>query len=132
MRSLLADTGPLYALVDPGDRLHLRAQSEASRIAEERLTVVVAVPTLFESYSLVLRRLGMRASQRWLAELSAGVGLLNPHRDDYNAAAQRVQTYSEQDITLFDTLVAVLADQMGLRVWTFDHHFDVMGVDVWR
>jgi hypothetical protein len=29
-------------------------------------------------------------------------------------------------------VVAVLADQLQLSVWTFDHHFDVMGTAVWR
>jgi hypothetical protein len=28
--------------------------------------------------------------------------------------------------------VATLAGRLGLEVWTYDHHFDVMRVAVWR
>jgi predicted nucleic acid-binding protein len=132
VRSVLADTGPLYALVDPDDHFHLRARGEASRIAEQGCTLVVAFPTLLESHSLVLHRLGIRASRRWLDEVTAGVGLLNPRRDDYLAASDRLRSYADQPITLFDALVAVLAEELQVPVWTFDHHFDLMGAAVWR
>jgi predicted nucleic acid-binding protein len=33
---------------------------------------------------------------------------------------------------LFDATVAVLAQRTGSQVWTYDHHFDVMRVPVWR
>jgi predicted nucleic acid-binding protein len=126
------DTGPLYALVDPDDRLHDRARSEAGRIAEQGGTVVVPFPTLLESHSLVLKRLGNRIARKWLAELIVGAGLVNPHRDDYLAACRRLRSFGDQSITLCDAVVAVLADQLHLSVWTFDRHFDVMGTAVWR
>jgi len=126
------DTGPLYALVDPDDRLHGRARGEAGRIAEQGGTVVVPFPTLLESHSLVLKRLGNRIARKWLAELIIGAGLVNPHRDDYLAACRRLRSFADQSITLCDAVVAVLADQLHLSVWTFDHHFDVMGTAVWR
>jgi predicted nucleic acid-binding protein len=132
VRPVLADTGPIYALVDPDDRFHDRAMSEAARIAEQGRTLVVAFPTLIESQSLILKRLGFRVARRWLAELTAGAGLLNPHRDDYLAAARRLRSFADQPITLCDAVVTVLADQLSLSVWTFDHHFDVMGAAVWR
>lgn len=132
MRSVLADTGPLYALVDPEDRFHGRARDEALRIAEQGWTPIVAFPTLLESHSLVLRRLGPGVSRRWLDEVTTGLGLLNPDRDDYLAASRRLRSFADQQITLFDALVAEIADQLQIHVWTFDHHFDVMGSAVWR
>ena len=132
MRSVLADTGPLYTLVDRDDSLHNRARDEAKRIETEGWTVVVALPTLLEGYTLVLRSLGFQAAGRWLEELTHGSGFLNPHRDDYLAASRRIRKFADHPITLFDGLLAVLADQLQLQVWTFDHHFDVMGAQVWR
>jgi uncharacterized protein len=129
---VLADTGPLYALVDPDDGFHDRARSEANRIAEQGGTVVVSFPILLECHSLVLKRLGNRIARKWLAELIAGAGLMNPHRDDYLVAGQRLRSFADQPITLCDAVVAVLADQLHLSVWTFDHHFDVMATAVWR
>ena len=132
MRSVLADTGPLYALVDRDDNFHRRAHDEARRITDEGRSLVVLFPTLLESHSLVLRRLGILTCRRWLREIASGSGLLNPDREDYLAAVRRIQSYADQRITLFDGLVAVLAEQLKLPVWTFDHHFDSMGVAVWR
>jgi predicted nucleic acid-binding protein len=132
VRSVLADTGPLYALVDTDDGLHGRARSEARRIAEQGWTVVVAFPTLAESHSLVVKRLGNAVARRWLDEVSSGVDLVNPRREDYLAACRRLRPLLDQPITLFDALVAELAEQLHFHVWTFDHHFDVMGVAVWR
>jgi predicted nucleic acid-binding protein len=132
VRSVLADTGPLYALVDPEDRFHGRARDEALRIAEQGWSLLVAFPTLLESHSLVLRRLGPIVSRRWLDEVTTGLGLLNPDRDDYLAATRRLRSFADQRISLFDALVAEIADQLRIRVWTFDHHFDVMGAAVWR
>jgi predicted nucleic acid-binding protein len=132
MRSVLADTGPLYALVDHDDGLHRRARREANRLAEAGRTLVVPFPTVCESHSLVMRRLGIETARRWLDELMSGAGFLNPHRDDYLAAVNRIRAYRDQTITLYDGLLAVLADQLKFPVWTFDHHFDAMGVTVWR
>lgn len=129
---VLADTGPLYALVDPDDGLHERARGDAGRIVESGGSVVVAFPTLLESHSLVLQRLGSRTARKWLAELIVGAGLLNPHRDDYLAAARLLPSFADQSITLCDAVVAILAEQLHLDVWTFDHHFDLMGTVVWR
>lgn len=132
MKRVVADTGPLYALVDPDDAHHARAQGEAKRLREEGVAVLVGYPTVCEGHTLVLRRLGARAARSWLDDIRQGCGLLNPVRAYYQAAAKRVAAFSDQPITLFDALVAELAEQLELPVWTYDHDFDVMGVKVWR
>jgi predicted nucleic acid-binding protein len=63
---------------------------------------------------------------------AGGLGLLNPTRDDYVAAAALAARYQNHAITLFDGLLAVLSDRLTAPVWTFDHHFDLLRVDVWR
>ncbi len=132
MKAILADVGPLYALVDPGDALHVRARSEAKRLADDGLRVLIGQPTLCEAHALVLRRLGLEASRSWLGEVSAGCGLINPARIHYEAAARRLAAFPDQPITMFDAVLAELAEHLGLSVWTYDHHFDVMGAVVWR
>jgi predicted nucleic acid-binding protein len=59
-------------------------------------------------------------------------GLVNPSSGDYQRAADRVQRFQDQAISLFDAVLAVLAETLDLPVWTFDHQFDVMRVAVWR
>jgi len=129
--AVLTDTGPLYAAADPDDAHHKRARRELRRLADASQEIVVAYPTLLEAYTLVLFHLGETAALRWLEEM-ASASLVNPSAEDYQHAVVRVQSLKEQPITLFDALVATLARRLGLEVWTYDHHFDVMHVAVWR
>jgi predicted nucleic acid-binding protein len=132
MNAVLADTGPLYALVDPDDSLHVRARSEAQRLREIGLRVLVGHPTVCEAYTLVLRRLGLQAARTWLDEVRTGCGLINPAAVHYDAAARRLHALSDQPVTLFDAVLAELAAHLDLPVWTYDHHFDLMQARVWR
>ena len=129
--AVLADTGPLYAAADPDDAHHKRARRELRRLADENHEIVVAYPTLLEAYTLVLFRLGEAAALRWLDDM-ATAALINPSAEDYRHAVLRMQSLKDQSITLFDALVATLASRLGLEVWTYDHHFDVMRAAVWR
>lgn len=129
---VLADTGPLYAAVDLNDQYHRRAQPELTELAEARLDIIIAYPTLFETYTLVLYRLGIRTSLSWLREIQTGSTLVAPTVEDYHAAGQKLLKFPDQSITLFDALVSVLAARAKIPVWTYDHHFEVMRSRVWR
>jgi|SRR5277367_3417537 predicted nucleic acid-binding protein len=130
-RSVLADTGPLYAAVDPHDERHKQALRELTRLAHEKREVVLAYPILLEAYTMVLRRLGRDVGLTWLNEMIE-TALVNPTPEDYRDAFARVRALGDQDVTLFDAILAAMAVRMGLEVWTYDHHFDVMRVPVWR
>lgn len=132
MRGVLADAGPLYALVDSSDALHARALSEGEALAREGRRVIVARSTACETHSLLRRRINPTVVQRWLEELGRSCGLINPAGTHYDAAVVRLAELPDQSITLFDAVVAELAVHLSLPVWTFDHHFDVMEVPVWR
>jgi predicted nucleic acid-binding protein len=131
MHAVLADTGPLYAAVDPRDGFHEQAVAEMGKLARERTRVVVPYPILLEAHAMVRRRLGRSAASDWLADMIDTV-LINPTPEDYRQAIARIGAVSDQPITLFDATVAVLAARLRLEVWTYDHHFDVMRVRVWR
>ncbi len=105
MHAVLADTGPLYAAVDPRDEFHEQAVAEMRKLAHDGRRVVVAM---------------------------ADTALINPTPEDYRQAIARVGAVADQPVTLFDATVAVLATRLRLEVWTYDHHFDMMRVGVWR
>ena len=130
-RAVLADSGPLFAAVDEADEHHVEARQQLRTLEAERCSVVIAYPIVLEAYSLVLYRLGMAAAHRWIGFL-AGASLVNPDLEDYGRAMITVQNFSDQRITLVDATIAALALRLGLQVWTYDHHFDVMRVPVWR
>lgn len=130
-RAVLADAGPLYAAVDEGDEHHLEARRELELLERDRRDVVIAYPILLEAYSLVLYRLGVVAAYRWIT-LVAAASFMNPDSEDYGRAGVIVRNFPDQRITLVDATVAALALRLGLEVWTYDHHFDVMRIPVWR
>ncbi len=128
---MLADAGPLYAAVDPSDLYHQQALEELQRLSHDHCNVVVSFSTLLEVHSLVLRKIRRRVALRWLEEMAAAT-LINPTPEDYRQASVRLADFADQPITLFDATLAVLALRTGLTVWTYDHHFEVMRVPVWR
>ena len=130
-RAVLADTGPLYAANDEADTHHLRAIKELRELAHARQEILVAYPILLEAYSLLLFRLGRRAASDWATEMADG-SFVNPIPEDYSRAFRMVQSLADQRITLVDATLAALALRLELEVWTYDHHFDVMRVPVWR
>jgi predicted nucleic acid-binding protein len=131
MRAVLADSGPLYAAADEDDVYHERALRQLQKLATEQREVVVAYPTLLEAYGLLLFRMGTPAALKWLTYMR-DAALVSPSQEDYSQAFTRVRALPDQRITLVDATVAALAVRMGLDVWTYDHHFDVMRVPVWR
>ena len=129
---VLADTGPLYAARDPDDTHHDRAHDELAHLRAQNLKVVVPYPILLESYSLVMRKLGNTEAHALLAEVTSTSFLTNAMNEDYQDATVRIFPYRNQDLTLFDTVLAAMSERLEAPVWTFDHHFDVMRVSVWR
>ncbi|MBZ5683667.1 MAG: hypothetical protein LAP86_01415 [Acidobacteriia bacterium] len=131
MRAVLADTGPLYAAVDPEDAHHARALLELQKLNRDRQEIVILYSTLLEAYSLIMFRLGRDVASHWLLDV-AQTALVNPTSEDYWQAAARIRALTDQSITLFDAVAAVVAIRLKVDVWTYDHHFDVMRVGVWR
>ena len=131
-RAVLADTGPLYAAVDPDDQYYPRAQQELTELQRRQLTVMLAYPTVSEAYTLVLYRLGRSTARSWLQEILKGATLINPTPEDYRMAVSKLEAFPDQSITLFDAALAALSKRLSVPVWTYDHHFDVMRAAVWR
>jgi predicted nucleic acid-binding protein len=132
VKAILADTGPLYGTVITSDQYHARAQEELRIAQSANLTIIVPYPIIMETYSLLLRRVSPATAQVWLNGIAEGLSILSPTSEDFEDAIQRVQRYKDQKVSLFDALLSSLADRFALPVWTFDHHFDTLGVPVWR
>lgn len=132
MRAIIADTGPFYAEADRSDQYHQRSRSELLKINREKLTMIIPYPIYLEAHKLVLYASGVQAAIAFAERLALQTNLISPTPEDYQAALQLMSRFTDQQITLFDAVTAVLALQMQLSVWTYDFHFEVMGVPVWR
>jgi predicted nucleic acid-binding protein len=62
----------------------------------------------------------------------ADAALVNPTPEDYRRAVAKIGALADQPITLFDATVAALATRLNLEVWTYNHHFEVLRIPVWR
>jgi predicted nucleic acid-binding protein len=129
--TVLADTGPLYALADPSDQYHQRAIGELDQIRDKNFRIAVHYPVLCESQTLVLRRLGGTYARQWLGELLEGAVLVNPEPADYLSAAALLDRFPDQPITLIDAVTAVLTRRFRIAAWSYDRHFTIMGIRMW-
>ncbi|MEQ9355042.1 MAG: hypothetical protein RIG63_14605 [Coleofasciculus chthonoplastes F3-SA18-01] len=132
MRAIIADTGPLYAVVDPDDQYHQRSQSELAKVNREKLAIIVPYPVYIETHKLILQWLGFSQAISFADNIRQTANLINPIDTDYEAAVKLVAKYPDQNITLCDAVTAILANQLKVPVWTYDYHFDVMQTQVWR
>jgi hypothetical protein len=98
----------------------------------ENLKTLVTYPTLLECYILVLHKLGIGEAHSFVKYVAGTAVLVNPTAEDFDAATARVLEYPDQDITLTDAVLVEVSARLAAPVWTHDHHFDVMGAQVWR
>ncbi len=131
-RVILADTGPLYAAVDRDDQYYQLCQQQLKQINEQNLIILIAYPIYLETHKLILQSLGIATALKFNREIQQQANLINPNADDYEKATSLIARFTDQKITLFDGIVAVLANQLQIPVWTYDYHFDVMKISVWR
>jgi predicted nucleic acid-binding protein len=130
-RAVIADSGPLFAIADESDGHHERALREFELLARSRWEILVPYPILLETFTLALFRLGRKSASDWLSQVLSAA-FINPTPEDFRRAATQVLALPDQSITMVDATVAAVAIRLGLQVWTYDHHFDVMRVAVWR
>jgi predicted nucleic acid-binding protein len=132
MIGVLADTVIFYALLDEKDTHHQRAQLELQKIVESKTTIYLSFPIFLEAYSLLLYRLGFPSAQEFVDYCLDSVEFINPTSEDYLQAKDKALRYPDQTITLVDAITAVLSERLNLPVWSYDYHFDVMRINVWR
>ncbi len=132
MRAIIADTTPLYALSDPDDQYHQQAQTDLQQINEAKLSIILPYPIYLETHKLILQRLGIQQALQFARDIQQSTNLINARDDDYQAAVRLMERFPDQTITIFDAVTAILVQQMQVPVWTYDYHFDIMSVTVWR
>ena len=132
MRAIIADTGPLYTQIDRDDRYHQQACFELQKINRDRLTIVVPYPIYLEAHRLILYSGGFEVAIAFAQNMTNAENPINPTPEDYQTATDLIARFLDQKITLFDAVTAALATKLNLSVWTYDYHFDVMSIPVWR
>ncbi len=123
---VIADTGPLYALLDRSDRWHQRVVEWWG--AEPR-GVVVPVTVLPEVSYLLQTRIGPAAEAAFIRAVATGELTTEPlEPDDLTRALQLMQEYADLPLGFVDATVVATAERLGAtQILTTDRrHFGVV------
>lgn len=123
---VVADTGPLYALMDRSDRWHNRVVAWWD--AQPR-SVVVPVTVLPEVSYLLQTRIGPAAEAAFIGAVASGELQTEPlEAEDVSRAHLLMQEYADLPLGFVDATVVAIAERLGAReILTTDRrHFGVV------
>lgn len=110
---VIADTGPLYALVDTSDAWHERVVTWWNRSARNVVVPSVVLPEV--SY-LLQTRIGPAAEQAFIQAVADSEFTVEPlEPDDILRAAELLQVYADLPLGFVDATVVATAERLGTR-----------------
>ena len=124
--SVIADTGPLYALIDASDAWHERV---ITWWKANRQPVIVPVTVLPEVSYLLQSRISHEAELAFIRAVADGEFTVEPWEDgDIDRAAGVMERYADASLGFVDATVAAIAERLDARdVLTTDRrHFGVI------
>jgi len=124
--TIVADTGPLYALIDSSDAWNARVTGWWESAARD---VVVPVTVLPEVAYLLARRIGPAAEEAFIRSVAQGEFVLEPvELDDIARAADLMRDYADVSLGFVDATVVAVAERLGARelLTTDRRHFTVV------
>jgi hypothetical protein len=111
--TVVADTGPLYALVDASDAWHSRVVEWWQRSREP---VVVPVSVIPEVTYLLQTRIGPEAEIAFVRAIARGDFTTEPvEPEDIDRAAEVMQQYSDFPLGFVDASVIAIAERLDAR-----------------
>ncbi|WKX70732.1 type II toxin-antitoxin system VapC family toxin [Streptomyces sp. XD-27] len=126
MRSLLLDTGVLYAIADDGDDDHRRCWDF---VAAWRGRLLVPAPVVAETAWLIERRLGPEHEGIFVDLIAGGqLGAVDLEVQDYVRIAELIRKYADFPLGTVDASVVAVAERLRLtEIATIDHrHFSAV------
>lgn len=126
MRSLVIDTGVLYAAIDRDDAAHVSCRALLDA-ATERL--VLPSPILPEVDYWIAKNLGPGSMIALLKDIRSGAFVVEDLIfDDYVRIAEVLDTYDDQDVGFVDAAVLAVVERLGeKKLATLDReHFSIL------
>ena len=110
---VVADTGPLYALVDRDDAWHARVIAWWQKQSHP---VVVPVTVLPEVTYLIQKRIGVRAENAFVRSVADGDFTVEPlEGEDLVRVADLMQRYGDYPLGFVDATVVAVAERLEAR-----------------
>lgn len=131
--SCFIDTSALIALNDIKDQYHGASRDIAATLKDNKLMTSDAV--INETYNILRYRLGYHKASYFLKTVLAGdpfvlIDMTPSIRKD---TFQLLEQYNDHKISYCDALsVTVMKEKQINKIFAFDHHFEMMGVQLIR
>jgi len=115
---VVADTGPLVAAANRGDRAHGLAAALVTRLGRD---LVVPVPVMVETDQLLRARVGAGSARLFLRGLADGEHeVASPSAGLLRRAVEIDARYADLDLGLADAFVMAYAERFDVPILTFD------------
>jgi predicted nucleic acid-binding protein len=129
------DTSAFYALADAGDRNHKAAGKKYLELLDHRVKMILTDHILAECATLIRRRLGYNASERFLqlVEKSETIGtfqIVFVEAPLLNSAKEIFSEFADPKLSLVDALSFAAMRKMNIgQYFAFDNHFNQAGFE---
>jgi len=119
----LTDTGPLVALFDTDDKLHIQARQALSALPKKPL--LTTWPRLTETMYLLYQSIGYAAQEELWGWVEDGLLQLHiPDSSEWPRMRELMAQYKDAPMDMADASLFAAAEELSLtRIFTFDTHF---------
>jgi predicted nucleic acid-binding protein len=115
------DTGPLVALFDATDGYHAQAEAGFYELQDLGTRLIAPLPIVFEVYKWLLQQRGVGVARAALEEMRDSLKFAFVDEADMNAAERVLASMPGWRGTLEDALVASMAVEIGVPLWTMNY-----------
>ena len=126
MKTVLVDTGPLYALADKNDSWHARVVSFVESVAPRLIVPMTVLP---EACYLIAKFLGSEAEIELADSVRRGeVAVESLTKPDWSRTVEVMRKYSDVELGFVDASLVALAERLRIReILTVDRrHFSLV------
>lgn len=132
-KKCFVDASALIALNNPRDQYHETAIGIAKKLNNSEL--IISDTVLSEAYAFLRYRSGYHIALNLLENILEGTPFViaDVTSESRMTTMALLKKFNDQKISYCDALsVAIMKEQKIDQIFTFDHHFDLMGVKVIR
>lgn len=129
-KNCFVDTSMFIALNNPNDQYHKEALEIAKRLEHYQFALSDSVIT--ETYTLLRYKLGFHRARVFLASVleNETFTILNASQSVRIETLQLLEKNNDQKISYCDALSVALMNEHKIQsILSFDHHFEIMGVE---
>lgn len=135
---IFLDRGAFCAFTDSRDSYHVIAVEQFSVILKEKRSLVTTNFIVDETYTWIRYRLGFQQAQDFICRIRESQGndgfrleVVTVDRQLEDKAFRMLEKYADQDLSYTDaTSLALIKSRRISQVFTFDHHFYLLPVEL--